>query len=295
MLEHPKPLKRWNSHTYWKVALAFGLLASCMFIIPKVEANDFDRNWLATGNKATVTIVHRDVRSNSAAEAIRHHGSPKSSGSGLWRSGKKPGSGSSRRVYHLLQPAEWELDSQEQVGMAWLGRSRFKPRGTAAAAKPAADDTGDTAPVVEIDAASLVTIEDVASLVTDGGSFEISPADSWVLINKPVYFMSSVQAHTRQVEVYGFPVVVELMPVRYEWNPGDGSPVFHSTVPGDTWPQGTVTHTYLRPGVYSPQVAVTWRAQFTVEGYTYPVDGEVTTRAQATPFEVIEARARITR
>ncbi|WP_273487638.1 hypothetical protein [Ancrocorticia populi] len=162
---------------------------------------------------------------------------------------------------------------------------------TIAAAAP--ESTGGE-PVV--DPSTLVTISDVQSIVADGGTISVSPNRGWVYVNKPVYFESDAVGYDEDLSVLGNAVTVHLTPVSYTWDPGDGSEVFSSDNPGGPWPDGTVTHAYLKD-IAEVRIGLTveWSAAFTVGGTTYPVDGTATSTTQSDSFDVREAEAVLTR
>lgn len=158
----------------------------------------------------------------------------------------------------------------------------------------AAPESSGREPVV--DPSTLVTISDVQSIVADGGTINVSPNRGWVYVNKPVYFESDAVGYDEDLSVLGNAVTVHLTPTSYTWDPGDGSEVFSSDNPGGPWPDGTVTHAYLKD-IAEVRIGLTveWSAAFTVGGTTYPVDGTATSTTQSDSFDVREAEAVLTR
>ena len=146
------------------------------------------------------------------------------------------------------------------------------------------------------DPSSLVTLSDVQSIVAEGGTINVSPNRGWVYVNKPVYFESDAVGYDEDLTVLGNAVTVHLTPLSYTWDPGDGSEQFSSADAGGPWPDGTVTHAYLKD-LAEVRIALTveWTAEFTVGGTTYPVDGTATSTTQSDPFDVREAEAVLTR
>ena len=157
----------------------------------------------------------------------------------------------------------------------------------------AATGGGGAAPAV--DPATLITISDIQSIVADGGTITVNPNRGWVYVNKPVYFESDAVAYTENLTILGNTVAVHLSPQSYTWDPGDGSGQFASNNRGGPWPNGTVTHAYLKDAKsVRIDLTVTWSASFTVAGTTYPVVGTATSTTQSDPFEVREAEAVLT-
>ena len=158
---------------------------------------------------------------------------------------------------------------------------------------PATAGGSGAAPAV--DPATLITISDIQSIVADGGTITVSPNRGWVYVNKPVYFESDAVAYTENLTILGNTVAVHLSPQSYTWDPGDGSGQFASNNRGGPWPNGTVTHAYLKDAKsVRISLTVTWSASFTVAGTTYPVDGTATSTTQSDSFDVREAEAVLT-
>ncbi|AWE42191.1 MULTISPECIES: hypothetical protein [unclassified Actinobaculum] len=179
------------------------------------------------------------------------------------------------------------------IGTAWVPFGT--PAQTASAPVPAVDaavEDGQTPGGTSIDPSTLITIEDVQRLITDAGAVQLSPARSWVYVNKPVYYSTDAAAHDEQLVVLGQNVTVHLDPVSFRWDPGDGTEPFTTSTPGGSWPDGTVTYTYLTASSdVSVRLEVTWQASFTVGGVTYPITGNATGTATSDPFTVREAEA----
>ncbi len=154
---------------------------------------------------------------------------------------------------------------------------------------------GGAGAAIVINPANLVTLSDVKRLVTDAGHVSISPNRAWVYVNKPVYFEADAVAHDRQLTVLGQQVTVDLTPVGYTWDAGDGSAAFDTVSPGGAWPDGEVTHTYRKArSNVSVGLTVEWSATFTVLGTTYPVAGTTIASTASAPFEIREAEAVLT-
>ncbi|MBE6483789.1 MAG: hypothetical protein E7Z96_03290 [Actinomycetaceae bacterium] len=179
------------------------------------------------------------------------------------------------------------------IGTAWVPFGGAE-QATATPATPVDAGAEGTVPVDEafVDPATLITIEDVQRLVTNAGVVQLSPERGWVYVNKPVYYSTDAVAHDEQLVVLGQSVTVHLDPVSYRWYPGDGTESFTTSTPGGSWPDGTVTYTYLTPSSdISMRLEVTWQASFTVGGVTYPVAGTAASSTSSDPFTVREAEA----
>lgn len=279
------------------VALVF-LLVGALVSVPAQPAcaDSGDRSWWANGSGERAAIHARDER-------VVKHSPPQDSPDRGRRTSKAPvgagkaGTSSERpkmhltRVNHIYELPYKVYNDDSGIMDELVGHSRFRKRAEGAAGQPSRQGGAAAEPAVDI--SQLITREDAQNLLADAGSFEMSPADSWVLVNKPAYFASTARAHEASVEVLGFPVQVHFNPVAYEWNPGDGSASFRTSSSGGLWPDGDVTYTYLKKGNVTPSVTVTWSAQFTAEGQVFDVPGRLQTRVNGTPFEVREARSRI--
>ena len=89
----------------------------------------------------------------------------------------------------------------------------------------------------------------------------------------------------------GSTVTITATPVSYTWHCGDGKS-FTTQDAGGTWSQGgNVTYSYTHAGTYTISVDTLWRAQYTVNGNTYPVTGTLTTTSTAQQIRIVEAEA----
>ncbi|MBR6460073.1 MAG: hypothetical protein IKS49_08015 [Actinomycetaceae bacterium] len=136
----------------------------------------------------------------------------------------------------------------------------------------------------------LVTISDVAHLGIDGGNVSLQPSRGWAYVNKPLYLQSSTKPVTKETTILGTAVTITATPTSYTWHCGDGHS-FTTKDGGGTWPNGTVTCSYTRSGSYTLSADITWRASYTVNGNTYPVDGTLTTTSTVQTIEIREAEA----
>ncbi len=94
------------------------------------------------------------------------------------------------------------------------------------------------------------------------------------LINVPVYFWCDLPSifHSR-VEIIGEVVDVTLRP-SFTWSFGDGS--FYSTTEnGGPYPNGSIRHTYSRPGTYVITLLTTWNGSYIHNAQVRAVSGTV--------------------
>lgn len=274
------------------VAAVIALCASLVCARATAEDGSSTALWESQASGGLVKISGKETIVAPGSKAIKiTPKSPAPVGAG------KAGTSSERpkmhltRVNHIYELPYKVYNDDSGIMDELVGHSRFGKRAEGAAGQPSRQGGAAAEPAVDI--SQLITREDAQNLLADAGSFEMSPADSWVLVNKPAYFASTARAHEASVEVLGFPVQVHFNPVAYEWNPGDGSASFRTSSAGGLWPDGDVTYTYLKKGNVTPSVTVTWSAQFTAEGQVFDVPGRLQTRVNGTPFEVREARSRI--
>jgi hypothetical protein len=109
------------------------------------------------------------------------------------------------------------------------------------------------------------------SLPTGGISYQ---PNYQPLINVPVYFWNDMPPIFRsKVDLIGEVIDVTMRP-SFTWAFGDGG--FTSTTdPGGPYPNGKVTHTYSRPGVYPVILITTWGGTFSHNGIERAITGEI--------------------
>ncbi|MFY9617431.1 MAG: hypothetical protein WBH82_01920 [Arcanobacterium sp.] len=134
-------------------------------------------------------------------------------------------------------------------------------------------------------------VRDNAASFIIPGSLTAQPSLGEVLINKAVYFSASARAYSATVTVLGYPLDLQLTPVSYAWDFGDGNTRI-TTTPGGPWPDGDVTHTYYSPGEVIPGVTVSWTVDTALPGDPWTrIPGLAVTNAYADPFSVVEAHS----
>lgn len=139
---------------------------------------------------------------------------------------------------------------------------------------------------LKTDATSL-TDKLIESIPTTGISYQPSFSP---LIKTPVFFWSDVpQLITKKVEILGEVVNVRLRPV-FIWHYGDGV-VYMTREVGAAFPEGKIQHTYSKPGHYVIELVTNWRGEFTIDGITAPIPGNLTT-VSVLPISVVAAPIR---
>jgi hypothetical protein len=127
----------------------------------------------------------------------------------------------------------------------------------------------------------------IESIPTSGISYQPSFSP---LIKTPVFFWSDVPKIVRKkVEILGEIVSVRLHPI-FIWHYGDGV-VFMTRELGAAFPEGKIQHTYSKPGHYLIELVTNWRGDFTIDGVTAPIPGNLTT-VSVLPISVVAAPIR---
>jgi hypothetical protein len=94
------------------------------------------------------------------------------------------------------------------------------------------------------------------------------------LVNVPVYFWCDLPSlFQSRVDIIGEVVDVALRP-SFTWSFGDGS-VYSTTENGSPFPDGTIRHTYSRPGRYVVSLLTTWNGSYTHNAQVRAVTGTV--------------------
>jgi hypothetical protein len=94
------------------------------------------------------------------------------------------------------------------------------------------------------------------------------------LVNVPVYFWCDLPSlFQSRVDIIGEVVDVALRP-SFTWSFGDGS-VYSTAENGAPFPNGTIRHTYARPGTYVVSLLTTWNGSYTHNAQVRAVSGTV--------------------
>jgi hypothetical protein len=144
-------------------------------------------------------------------------------------------------------------------------------------------------PVVKKTASAATSLEDklIESIPTAGISYQPSFSP---LVQTPVYFWSDIPTLvTKQVEIVGEVVNVRLRPT-FIWHYGDGV-IYVTRKVGAAFPDGEIRHTYSKPGHYLIELITRWDGEFTIDGISARIPGELTT-VSVLPITVVAAPIR---
>jgi hypothetical protein len=142
---------------------------------------------------------------------------------------------------------------------------------------------------VKKSATAATSLQDklVETIPTAGISYQPSFSP---LVKTPVFFWSDIPTLvTKKVEIVGEVVDVRLRPT-FIWHYGDG--VFYVTRNvGASFPDGEIRHSYSKPGHYLIELITRWDGEFTIDGITTRIPGEITT-VSVLPITVVAAPIR---
>lgn len=144
-------------------------------------------------------------------------------------------------------------------------------------------------PDVKQSPAKAASLEDklIESIPTAGISYQPSFSP---LVQTPVYFWSDIPTVvTKKVEIVGEVVNVRLRPT-FIWHYGDGV-IFVTRKVGAAFPDGEIRHTYSKPGHYLIELITRWDGEFTIDGVSARIPGEITT-VSVLPITVVAAPIR---
>jgi hypothetical protein len=136
---------------------------------------------------------------------------------------------------------------------------------------------------------SATSLQDklVESIPTAGISYQPSFSP---LVGTPVYYWSDIPTLvTKKVEIVGELVEVRLRPT-FIWHYGDGV-IYLTRKVGAAFPDGEIRHTYSKPGHYLIELVTRWDGEFTVDGISARIPGEITT-VSVLPITVVTAPIR---
>lgn len=144
-------------------------------------------------------------------------------------------------------------------------------------------------PTVKTSSSPATSLQDtlVESIPTAGISYQPSFSP---LVNAPVYYWSDIPTLvTKKVEIVGELVEVRLRPT-FIWHYGDGV-IYVTRKVGAAFPDGEIRHTYSKPGHYLIELITRWDGEYTVEGVSARIPGEITT-VSVLPITVVTAPIR---
>ena len=155
--------------------------------------------------------------------------------------------------------------------------------------KPAVPKPVVKKPVVTSAPEAATSIEDklIESLPTAGISYQPSFSP---LVKTPVYLWSDIPTLiTKKIEIVGEFVEVRLRPT-FIWHYGDGT-IYVTRKVGGPFPEGEIRHSYAKPGHYLIELITRWDGEFTIDGVSARIPGEITT-VSILPITIVAAPIR---
>lgn len=135
-------------------------------------------------------------------------------------------------------------------------------------------------------AVAATSIADRLTKLLPTGGVAFQPAYE-PLVHVPVVFWCDLpKIFSTRFNIVGEVVDVTLRP-SFSWSFGDGS-VMQSTDPGAPYPNGSITHAYLKEGTYLVTMLATWGGTWSNQGTIRAVTGEIKTVRVAT-IKVVSA------
>lgn len=144
-------------------------------------------------------------------------------------------------------------------------------------------------PTVKESVTEATSLEDklIESIPTAGISYQPSFSP---LVQTPVYFWSDIPTLvTKKIEIVGELVEVRLRPT-FIWHYGDGV-IYVTRKVGGAYPEGEIRHTYSKPGHYLIELITRWDGEFTIDGISARIPGQITT-VSVLPITVVAAPIR---
>ncbi|WP_431606670.1 hypothetical protein [Microbacterium esteraromaticum] len=152
------------------------------------------------------------------------------------------------------------------------------------------DDPEDSTPSIP-----EVTITDLASFSPDPGTLTGEP-DNLGVAGLPTNFTTDTAEHTRDGELFGFPIRVRFTPITHTFHYGDGQSQASDT-PGASWDaldqaQFTPTdtsHTYAERGTYHARVDTAYSAEVDLGVGWFPLTGQLDIPGTPQTIRIYEA------
>lgn len=153
-------------------------------------------------------------------------------------------------------------------------------------------------PAAQVDVVGIVSAQverDIATMQVEAARINWQPRSDEVLVNMDTIVYTDAQTQYLNTFILGRAVTVEVTPVWYEWNYGDGSRPFGTIDPGAPYPDYTVFHAYAEPGEYVISLRTTWSARFQIHGLTgwLPVNGQPITTDSVGPISAVTKTNRL--
>ena len=120
------------------------------------------------------------------------------------------------------------------------------------------------------------------------------PSGEEALVNKPLIVYTDPEHRTFRTDLFGFGIDVDVFPVAYTWDFGDGA-VLATADPGAPYPSFDVAHTYTQELTATISLTTTWEGRYRVDDDPDHEWRDIAGTAQTTtpfaPFDVIELRS----
>ncbi|QGH69252.1 PKD domain-containing protein [Pseudactinotalea sp. HY158] len=161
---------------------------------------------------------------------------------------------------------------------------------------PEVEDLGEEPSEVDIVEVILARMErEMASFTIAPAPVIVQPAGGEVLVGMYTIFYTDPAVQRFSTTLLDHGVVLEVEPVLYEWDFGDGSEVFVTSDPGRAYPQHTITHTYTTSGTVAPELTTRWVGRVWIEGIGgwFAVRGQGVTLDQGDPVEAVSKQNRL--
>ena len=143
----------------------------------------------------------------------------------------------------------------------------------------------------------VVTQEDFQQVVIPPPVAHSQPEGGKVLVNKETIVYTEADVQRLRTDVLGFGFDIEVTPVRYSWDFGDGSDPLVTRSKGHPYPGFELYHVYDMTGPMQISLTTTWRGRYRLDddppGIWHDVQGTATTTSLTQPFELIERRTHL--
>ncbi|ASR55577.1 hypothetical protein [Cellulomonas sp. PSBB021] len=136
--------------------------------------------------------------------------------------------------------------------------------------------------------------EDLRRLTIEPLTAHRQPSGEEALVNKPLIVYADAEHRTFRTDLFGFGIDVDVYPVEYTWDFGDGQTL--TTVdPGSPYPSFDVAHTYSQELTATVTLTTAWEGKYRVDEDPdhewRDIQGTAHTTTPFEPFDVIELRS----
>ena len=136
--------------------------------------------------------------------------------------------------------------------------------------------------------------EDFRQLKIEPLTAHRQPSGEEALVNKPLIVYADAEHRTFRTDLFGFGIDVEVYPVAYTWEFGDGT-TLETDDPGAPYPSFAVAHTYSQELPATVILTTTWEGKYRVDEDPdrewRDIQGTAHTTTPFEPFDVIELRS----